>query len=165
VFNLPLPALRDRKVDIPKLSTYFIEIYTKLDNHPVYKSISQAALKTLQEYSWPGNIRELENVIRQSLITSVEDTLYAEDFAKLLNLVHSNVSHDAAAVVEVPHKYPDGPVISILSSDGELKTLEALEQEILMHSLKHNKYNVTKTSKALGIAKSTFYRKIDKIDD
>ena len=161
VFTIELPALRNRKQDIPNIVAYFMRIYAEIDNHDGEKNISNAAQKTLQEYSWPGNVRELESVVRQSLITSHEDTLYAEDFARLLNVLPKKGKSDQG---DAAHFVEGGYYVSILEEDGSLKSLEQVEQEILLQAIKHNKYNFTKTARLLGIAKSTLYRKINKIE-
>jgi transcriptional regulator with GAF, ATPase, and Fis domain len=67
VFPIEIPALRDRKEDIPLLVEYFIDRYArKAGKH--FKSVEKRTLQVLQSYPWPGNIRELQNVIERSLI-------------------------------------------------------------------------------------------------
>jgi PAS domain S-box-containing protein len=67
VFPIKLPPLRDRKEDVPLLVNYFVGRYAKRAGKKI-KHIQKKALDTLQEYSWPGNIRELQNVIERSVI-------------------------------------------------------------------------------------------------
>jgi formate hydrogenlyase transcriptional activator len=69
VFPLTVPPLRDRKEDIPLLIRYFTQKYAKRMNHPI-ESIPSAAIEALTNYEWPGNIRELQNVIERSVILS-----------------------------------------------------------------------------------------------
>jgi formate hydrogenlyase transcriptional activator len=69
VFPLEVPPLRERKEDIPLLVRYFTQKYAKRMNRPI-ESIPSAAIEALTNYDWPGNIRELQNVIERSVILS-----------------------------------------------------------------------------------------------
>src|SRR5215469_16804800 len=72
VFPIRLPPLRERKEDIPLLVNYFVDHYAKRAGKQI-KHIPKKALETLQEYSWPGNVRQLQNVIERSLIINDTD--------------------------------------------------------------------------------------------
>ncbi len=74
VFPIELPALRDRPDDIPALSNYFMTKYSKRLGKDIY-SISEQCMKKLSGYSWPGNIRELENIIERAVILTTGDVL------------------------------------------------------------------------------------------
>lgn len=74
VFPITIPSLRSRKEDIPLLVAYFIERKAEKHNKKIHH-ISKADMKGLCEYSWPGNIRELKNVIERSVISATTDTL------------------------------------------------------------------------------------------
>ena len=78
VMKIHSPALRDRTEDIPVLAEHFLQQYSELYNKPVH-SIEPAAMAALLEYHWPGNIRELENVIQSSIIVTEADTIGVED--------------------------------------------------------------------------------------
>ena len=73
VFPITLPPLRDRKEDIPALASYFVDRYAKRAGRKIRGIRKSAALDSLQSYSWPGNIRELQNVIERSLIVCETD--------------------------------------------------------------------------------------------
>ena len=75
VFPICLPPLRERKEDILLLANYFIEVYANKMNKPV-KGLSEAAQNTLLQYKWPGNIRELENIIERSVILSKSEQIH-----------------------------------------------------------------------------------------
>jgi PAS domain S-box-containing protein len=72
VFPIALPPLRDRKEDIPPLASYFVDRYAKRAGRKI-RGIRKSALDSLQSYSWPGNIRELQNIIERSLIVCETD--------------------------------------------------------------------------------------------
>ena len=75
VFPISLPPLRERKEDIPLLADFFIDMFAGKMNKPV-KGISEAAKNVLLQYTWPGNIRELENVIERSVILSKTEQIH-----------------------------------------------------------------------------------------
>jgi len=74
VFPLELPALRDRKDDVPILTNHFIEKYSKITKKNI-TSLNSDALLTLMDYNWPGNVRELENAIEHAFVTCQSDTI------------------------------------------------------------------------------------------
>jgi len=78
VFPLEMPALRERRADIPLLVEYFIDRYAKRTGKRI-RDISKAMLTLLQSYDWPGNIRELQNVIERAVIISDSDTLSIDE--------------------------------------------------------------------------------------
>jgi transcriptional regulator with PAS, ATPase and Fis domain len=79
VVELHCPALRDRLEDLPALAQHFIEHYSQKLGKPVL-GISPSALKALEQYSWPGNIRELENMIVRAVALATTQVLGPEDF-------------------------------------------------------------------------------------
>ncbi|MDX1916969.1 MAG: sigma-54 dependent transcriptional regulator [Rickettsiaceae bacterium] len=82
VINLEIPPLRNRKDDIINLANYFVEKYAKANNLEK-KQLDKSAAALLLDYSWPGNIRELENNIHRAVILSDENIIYPKDFAFL----------------------------------------------------------------------------------
>ncbi len=78
VFPIHMPALRDRREDIPLLVRYFVDRYSRVAGRKI-KSVSKKSLDLLQSYSWPGNIRELQNVIERSIIVSETDALTVDE--------------------------------------------------------------------------------------
>jgi transcriptional regulator with GAF, ATPase, and Fis domain len=81
VFPITVPPLRDRKEDIPRLVYSFVDKYSKKIGKPI-KTISQGAMNSLTNYDWPGNIRELENVIERAIINTKGQTLHITDKLK-----------------------------------------------------------------------------------
>jgi formate hydrogenlyase transcriptional activator len=81
VFPITVTPLRERKTDIPALTEYYTNFYSQKINKPI-KAISKLSLKRLMEYEWPGNIRELENVIERAIINSNSHTLNIEPLPK-----------------------------------------------------------------------------------
>lgn len=78
IVSLHIPPLKERKEDIPLLADHFLEMYARQYNRPV-TGISPEAMQRLLAYSWPGNIRELENIIQQALILAAGELMGAPD--------------------------------------------------------------------------------------
>ncbi len=137
VIRLELPPLRERKEDIPLLVDHFIKAFDSVQNKGI-KGISDEALASLMAYNYPGNIRELENIIEHAFILCK---------SKMITSAHlpETVRGPEAA------GYPEGM---------EMKTLKDLEAAFLLNALKRNDWNRLKTARDLGVHKSTLYRKI-----
>ena len=152
VLQIELPALRDRKQDIPAMASHFIERFC-VNSGGIPKEISVATHKQLADYDWPGNVRQLENTINRAMVLSDGNIL---DVADLTGLAASSSQENTT--LSVPHQND----IRVISGDGEFKTVNEIEQEAIKMALNHYDHNVTRASKALGIAKSTFYKKMAK---
>lgn len=134
VVHIHLPPLRERKEDIPLLVNYFLKKYM-LGTYPV-KKISPEAMELLMNYHWPGNIRELQNVIERSIIICPGDTILPEHLPKELQQQQSN------AVETIVH-FPDTGI-----------SLEEVEKQLILTALKKSKGNQTKAAQLLGITRS-----------
>ena len=143
VIPITLPALRQRKNDIPLLIDYMIKEYAHKLNKDVI-GIEDDAKKTLIDYSWPGNVRELQNVIEYSINMSNSSLLN-------LDIIPNNIK--SKYYDEKSNKYE------------EIRTLEDLEKEEISKALnkfKHYKKDKELVAKSLGISRATLYRKLEK---
>ncbi|MCI0455090.1 MAG: sigma 54-interacting transcriptional regulator [Candidatus Dadabacteria bacterium] len=91
VFPIYLPPLRERKQDIPLLTKYFAKKYTSSLGKEI-KAINEGNIQRLKEYSWPGNIRELENIVERAVILSTGDTLEINE--NLIGSLFDTISHE-----------------------------------------------------------------------
>ena len=131
VINIETPALRDRKDDIPLLVRFFIQKYT--NEFQKYRvKISEKALEILVRHSWPGNIRELENVVQRAIIMC-DEQIEVEDLAEYLKL-----SEPQANLTE-----------------SHIKTLKEFEKEYILKVLGLMNDNKTKAAEVLGIDRKT----------
>ena len=83
VIKVEIPPLRDRKEDIPLLVKHFMNIYSKENNKDIYE-VTEEVREILEEYHWPGNIRELENLIERAVVFSTSDIITRENLPPLL---------------------------------------------------------------------------------
>jgi DNA-binding NtrC family response regulator len=143
VVNIKLPALRGRRDDIPFLVNFFIEKYNEKYQMKV-KGISQKAMNLLIDYEWTGNIRELENTMESILVINSPGVI--------------DIQHLPQEIRDIKER-PE--VISIKIGTS----LEEVEKEILIQTLKATKGNKRKAARLLGVNVRTIHRKIEEIQD
>ena len=151
VINLHLPPLRERKDDIVLLITHFIRKYRKAFNKDI-KFLPKQLLDKLLHYDWPGNIRELENVIQRAILLSKNDTI-TENLLSLNGMKQSE-SYKEASIL---------PGVDIFSQPLKDSLAEA-EKIILWQAMEEFDGNISKIAKSLGIGKSALYDKLNRHD-
>lgn len=109
------------------------------------KLVSKSLMKSLSAYAWPGNIRQLENEIKRAFVLSEGGELQLSDF---------NFKNGKSTRSE------DGDIPVRAQESLSLGTMEAMERQMMEKALQLHGHNVTQAAKALGVAKSTFYRKM-----
>jgi DNA-binding NtrC family response regulator len=152
-FVLTVPPLKSRREDIPELARHFIR------NHDfsrrVEKSLTQDALNALTAYDWPGNIRELKNVVERAIILSGDS---AAIDAEHLALPGMTASSDQFSILSVPRQ-PMEPLPFDIAAEP---TLEEIKQGYLKYLLERHGGHRGKVAKALGISERNTYRLIGK---
>lgn len=150
VLDIEIPPLRNRKQDIDELLDYFLERFCG-ENNMMTKKMDMKARNFLIDFSWPGNIRQLENVIHRAVTVSDSSTLCVQDFDGLFDLK-----------TEPRTKSTTENKISIecLKENGIFKTMDEIEKEAMQKVLNVCDFNITRAAKMLGMAKSTFYKKL-----
>jgi len=152
VFPIILPALRERREDIALLSYYFVELSNKKNNRNI-ENITDEALKLLARYNWPGNIRELENVIERATIIAVEKELKEKALDELL---------DSNLIISVkPDEEKDKGEGGIVLGE-EIVPFDDIEKLILKHALKVTNGNISHAALGLKIGRATLYRKLQR---
>ncbi len=156
VLELQLPALRDRPQDIAALAHHFIERYC-VHHNSLPKTLSRDAVHALGSRAWTGNVRELENAINRAMVVADGNILEPIDF----HGIHGNAEKNIGSRPDLPDQTAISQAygIDMLGRDGNLKTARDIEKEAIRIALTHFDGNVTQSAKALGMAKSTFYKK------
>jgi DNA-binding NtrC family response regulator len=147
VFPIVLPPLRDRCEDISVLGEHFVRQLAEQNNWKP-KTFSPEALEALQNYSWPGNIRELRNVIERVMLLAPAGIV------------------DAAVIDRaLPHTPASAPSASSLDAgSGTLaERVESFERVTILAELKRNRNHMTNTAKALGLERSHLYKKCQQL--
>ena len=140
VVEIHLPTLRERCQDIPQLVDYFIAKYSRELNKPC-PQISERALQAMMAHSWPGNIRELENVIERAVLFADDSPIEPQDLAF--------VSKSAPMV--------SGPRDDLKSG------IRAYEKQHILQVLRQHDFDKNAAAQAMNIGLSSLYRKIDEL--
>jgi transcriptional regulator with PAS, ATPase and Fis domain len=149
VIELTIPPLRERIEDMELLTHHFIDKHSK---DKIRKKISPEVVRKFKTHRWPGNIRELENVIQSILIMSQDEEIRLND---------------------LPYWIKDGSKIATNPENGETLTCEKLkqslkkfiyeqEQNYIRKVLRQNDGNFTKTANSLEISRTTLYKRLDR---
>jgi two-component system response regulator HydG len=136
VITIQLPPLRERNEDILLLINYFLERFAKEASKPVPK-FSDKALQVLQHYYWPGNVREMENVIQRLVVMTEEPIIDAPDLPSLMRFSALQHKTDIS------------------------QTLEQMETQYITHVLESVNNNKSKAAKILGIDRKTLRKKLE----
>jgi DNA-binding NtrC family response regulator len=139
IVSINIPPLRDRKSDIPVLVEYFI---SKISNHQ--KKISKEAMDLILKYNYPGNVRELENIIHRICVLSRGDIITTNDLPQNLKLLQNDSKNNGF-----------NPVIGDLN-----KQVECLEREIISMAIKKTKGNQVKAAGLLNISERNLRYKL-----
>jgi two-component system response regulator HydG len=136
VVQIKLPALRERKSDIPLLVTAFLEKFS--NSQQTSRTISEDAMRQLIAYDWPGNVRELENAIERAVALGSGPIVQVADLPTQLQY----------------------PTTERLPERNELLPLVELERRAILHTLRQTAGDKLAAARILGIGKTTLYRKL-----
>jgi two-component system, NtrC family, nitrogen regulation response regulator NtrX len=147
VFPLLLPPLRERPEDFPALVAHFAS-QVAAQNGWKQKQFTAEVITELRRYSWPGNLRELRNVVERLVLLAAEETISAEDVQLVLPL---SVGNSAGAV--------DSAAAASESSGTLAERTEAFEREVLLSEIRRHNFHMTNVARALGLERSHLYKK------
>ncbi len=155
VIPLRLPALRERKNDIRPLCRYFIEKYSALYNKDV-KKMSDAAWKRFLGSEWPGNVREMENLVERAVLLSVSAKLEVYDFWD----EDSGTGPEDLTGNNNGVGPPEGASLPLPSGSDEIVPLKDIERQMIIHALRKTDDNRTHAARMLGISVRTLRNKL-----
>ncbi len=142
VIDIHLPALKDRPGDIALLVSRFLKEFAA-ENGGRVKGIDAPALKMLEDYSWPGNVRQLRNVIEKMVVLAMGEKLTVDDVPMEVRTTPTPAPTEIAAVTTSP------------------STLEDIEKERILSTIESCKGNKSKAAEILGISRRTLHRKLN----
>ena len=143
VFPITLPPLRERAGDIPLLTEHFVQTFSKRQRKSI-EQIPDEAIEVLKGHDWPGNIRELKNVVERAVVLAQGDMLDIED----LNLSTLRLPSDS------------GEITLQATAAYQPSTLDDIEKNHILATLQATKWNKSRTAELLGIERTTLDRKI-----
>jgi DNA-binding NtrC family response regulator len=142
VFAISLPPLRERREDIPLLVQTFLNEFNAR-NAKAVRAVSQETMRALEQYPWPGNIRELRNVIERATI------LADRDFVELKHLPETLIERSEAQL----------PTLTLTAG----MTVEEAERRLILLTLEHTRNNKTRAAEILGISLKTLHNKLNRL--
>jgi len=161
VFPIEIPSLKERREDLPALVDHFVGRFNA-DEGKAIPGVSPDALAMLAAYDWPGNVRQLENAIFRAVVLSDGGVLKPEDFPQISGIVSPGTV--AAAPAQKPANDLGDQPVHITDGTGELRTLEAIERDLIQFAIDHYSGHMSEVARRLGIGRSTLYRKVREYD-
>jgi two-component system, NtrC family, response regulator AtoC len=146
VFTIVVPALRDRREDIPKLVETFVTYFASRVKKRIV-GVSPGALDRLRSYDYPGNVRELRNIIERAVILAQGPELTDRDV-----VLSSGLPADSGVA--------DGAFFSVHVAGGAVPTLEAVENDYVRRVLAHHDGRRMQAAQALGVSYPTFLKRL-----
>jgi DNA-binding NtrC family response regulator len=142
VIEIKVPALRERKEDIPLMAATFVQEFSEKEQKSV--TVSQEVLQAMGEYRWPGNVRQLRNIIERAVVLSRGNVLTMADLPEEFNR-------------------PGKPVEETLqlNASSERRTLREIELHAIMEALQKCEGNKSRASRMLGISRKAFYKRLN----
>ncbi len=155
VVNLRLPALRNRREDIPLLAAHFLDRISR--EHGTKYTLSDEALRTMMRHDWPGNVRELENAVERACALSSGPVLHLGDLPTQLQQQGLAAHREAAATAG-----PESP-----EAAAQVTPLAEMEKQAILGAIRMLNGDKLQAARLLGIGKTTLYRKLKEygIDD
>ncbi len=148
--HVTIPPLRERIADLPALARHLL---TRMARHQGIRGlgITDDALALLAEYSWPGNIRQLQATLLRAAIGCRRDALTAADFPEIA--AHAKAPTLARRVVNEAG-------VTLYQSNGHMRSLEEIEADVIRLAIGHYRGRMTEVARRLNIGRSTLYRKL-----
>jgi DNA-binding NtrC family response regulator len=184
VFPIFVPPLRERIDDVPELARHFAERFAAEEGKRI-AGFTENALRLLQAYTWPGNVRQLENAVFRAVVLSDRAELTVDEFPQIAahcdgfdseipaapTLLQKAPAYTGPALLgaenTVPHTIElrglgNGSSLGIpaMADDGEIRSLEAMEADMIRLALGRYRGHMTEVAKRLNIGRSTLYRKM-----
>lgn len=165
-YPVRIPSLRERREDIPLFVNYFLEHHSELHGKPL-QGVSDRGMDKLRAYAWPGNIRELENIIERAVILAEPNSKINVDLILGSDEVHSNDEH---ALDAEGHLIPAAEQGAIRSAEAAADfliengvALEALEDLLIQRAMDKAGGKVSKAARLLGMTRPAFAYRLKKL--
>ncbi len=145
VLPFTVPPLRERKVDIPRLTNHFLQYFCSKESREI-KTVDSRATEALVSYNWPGNVRELKNLIERLVIMTPAQTIEESDLPQAITKGNSGPAAQTTGLTDLPDSYRDAK--------------ELFEKQFLLEKLQKNSWNISRTAEEIGLERSNLHRKI-----
>ena len=180
VFPITVPPLRERPEDIADLVRYFLARFCAEEGKRI-QFVSNEALALLKNHPWPGNVRQLENMVFRAVVLAEGDTLGSDEFPQIaVQELHTgepgadtpqapSITADMTSLTAgmpdwaatVPaHSRPHG-MLPVFDGEGHIRPLEDIESEVVRFAISHYRGQMSEVARRLHIGRSTLYRKLE----
>ncbi|WBQ12089.1 sigma-54 dependent transcriptional regulator [Hyphomonadaceae bacterium BL14] len=182
VFPIEVPSLAKRRDDIPALVRHFIARFNAQEGKAVLDATGET-MDLLARHEWKGNVRQLENAVFRAVVLSDSDYLTPEDFPQISGLTPTlRDAEPAPAPAPTPASAPAVPSsadvfdaaalddeddalrVDILDAGGHLRSLEAIERDLIAFAIETYSGRMAEVARRLGVGRSTLYRKVREYD-
>lgn len=155
VIPVQMPPLRDRGDDIMLIANRFLTLYAKEEGKS-FRGFGQDAAQAMRAYRWPGNIRELQNVVRSITVLYDGNSVSAEMLPP--NVTAGLALHQAEPSADIP-VIPQAAAAPVIKTEADIRPLEDVEKEAIEEAIDICHGNIAKAATLLGVSPSTIYRK------
>lgn len=172
VFPISIPPLRNRREDIPALARRFLARISAEEGRTI-RGISAEVMALITRFSWPGNVRQLENAMFRAVILCEGDELTIDEFPQIAQAVEGfevRIPPIADAPAPVRHEreivrveIKDPSALTLLDQTGDVRPLDQVEGDTIRFALDHYRGQMSKVARKLGIGRSTLYRKLKEL--
>ena len=145
IFPIHIPAIRERRDDIPALAFHFLKSFSEEFGKKVTE-ISESAMSVLVNYGWPGNVRELENAIQRAVILATDNVIRQAHLAEI-------AGSPSQLDVGIPRTSNELKRIKKLARE---KSVEEIEKSFVVEALRRNSWNVTRSAEETGMQRANF---------
>ncbi len=159
VVEIRLPALKDRPGDVALLASRFLKEFSAANGGAV-TGIDHQAMKALESYSWPGNVRQLRNVVERMVVLSQGGKLTLEDVPDEILAKPAEPPAQRKVAAEVAELAPMAEKVAAALEEPGGGSLAATEQEVILAAVAECRNNKTKAAEKLGISRRTLHRKL-----
>ncbi len=164
IFPIRLPSLMDRgPEDIQLLSESFCYNSSVNENKKI-KGISDNAMKLLITYEWEDNVRQLKNYIFRAVVLCDDEYLETRHFPQIMMIDNQPISVSKLSAIIKKPRTKDSEMFDIFDEDGQCKSLEDIEYEVVQRLHQLYEGNLSEISKQLKVSRSTIYRKLDLVN-
>lgn len=165
VISINIPSLNERENDPSQIAQYFLNRFSDLEQK-VFVGLSSDAEKLINNYDWPGNVRQLENTIHSSVVMSEGPLLTEQNLAQQLQLkeqqIYALISPQKTRTTNLPE--PEGITSEVIQSvdmpNSHIRSLAEVERAAIEHAIAVCDENVVKAASLLEVSPSTLYRKV-----
>jgi DNA-binding NtrC family response regulator len=160
VYPIHVPPLRDRREDVPAMVEHFLASFSASEGKTV-RTVGREAMDLLMNYSWPGNVRQLENTMFRAVVLADGEALKPADFPQILQAMGVNQNGVGPAGSQaVLNGVPATDVVRVVDASGTVRPLADVEADMIRLAVSRYNGQMSEVARRLGIGRSTLYRKV-----